>query len=58
MNNSHIVSRRHGLTPLQWGFLVVAFIVGLGSTFVIREILPPVHAGVTHAAPPSHVSAK
>ena len=59
MNNSYVVSRRHGLTSLQWGFLVVAFMVGLGSAFVVREFLPLVHAAsVVQTVPSSHVSAK
>jgi len=66
MNNSHVVSRQHGLTPLQWGLLVVAFMIGLGSTFVVRAVFPPAHAGVvqtavagaTHTAMSSHVSVR
>ena len=48
MNNSHVISRQHGLTLAQWGILFVAFMVGLGGSFVLREFLPPpsVHAGV------------
>jgi len=51
MGNPQIACRRHGLTPVQWGLLFVAFMVGLGSSFVIREVLPPVHADVTQVAP-------
>ena len=61
MNNSHVVSRRHGLTPVQWGFLIVAFMMGLGSSFVVRAIFPPAHAAAvthTHTAMSSHVSVK
>jgi hypothetical protein len=51
MGSPHIADRRYGLTPIQWGLLFVAFMVGLGSSFAIREVLPPVHADVTQAAP-------
>ena len=48
MNNSHAASRQHGLTLVQWVILIVAFMVGLGGSFILREIVPPasVHAGV------------
>ena len=47
MDHSHNTSsRQHGLTLVQWGLLFTAFIVGLGSSFVIREVFPPAHAGV------------
>jgi len=51
MGSPHNADRRHGLTPIQWGLLFVAFMVGLGSSFVIREVLPPAHAEVTQVAP-------
>ena len=50
MGSPQIAERRHGLTPVQWGLLFVAFMVGLGSSFAIREVLPPVHAEVTQTA--------
>ena len=46
MDNSLVVSRRHGLSLVQWGLLIVAFMLGLGSSFVVREVFPPAHAGV------------
>jgi len=51
MGSPQIADRRHGLTPIQWGLLFVAFMFGLGSSLAIREVLPPVHADVTQAAP-------
>ncbi|MDR0328608.1 MAG: hypothetical protein LBI05_09975 [Planctomycetaceae bacterium] len=45
MNSLHTSSRQHGLTLAQWGLLIVAFMVGLGSSFAIREVFPPAHAG-------------
>ena len=51
MGSPQNADRRHGLTPAQWGLLFVAFMFGLGSSFVIREVLPPVHAEVTRVAP-------
>jgi len=53
MNRSHVASRQHGLTLLQWGILLVAFMVGLGGSLVVREIFPPAsaHAGVIQTAP-------
>lgn len=50
MGSPHNADRRHGLTPIQWGLLFVAFMFGLGSSFAIREVLPPVHADVTQTA--------
>ena len=51
MNHSHDAVYRHGLTPLQLVLLFVAFMVGLGGTFVLREVFPPTsaHAGVIPA---------
>ena len=48
MNCSHAASRPHGLTLLQWVILIVAFMVGLGGSFILREIFPPasVRAGI------------
>ena len=48
MNHSHEAGCQHGLTSLQLVLLFVAFMVGLGGTFVLREVIPPasVHAGV------------
>ena len=51
MGSPQIADRRYGLTPIQWGVLFVAFMVGLGSSFAIREVLPPLHADVTYTAP-------
>jgi hypothetical protein len=51
MDNSYITSRQHGLTLSQWGLLLVAFMFGLGSSFVIREFFPPAHASVVQTAP-------
>ena len=51
MGSPHNVDRRHGLTPIQWGLLFVAFMFGLGCSFAIREVLPTVHADVTQTAP-------
>ena len=51
MNHSHDAGCRHGLTPLQLVLLFVAFMVGLGGTFVLREVISPTsaHAGVLQA---------
>ena len=46
MDNSHTTGRQHGLTLVQLGLLFVAFMLGLGSSFVIREVFPPAHADV------------
>ena len=43
MNSSHV---QHGLTLTQWCFLFVAFMVGLGSSFVVREVFPHANADV------------
>ena len=51
MNKSHVTNRQHGLTLVQWGVLFAAFMVGLGGSFVIREVFPPAHAGVVQTAP-------
>ena len=50
MDNSHIVTRRHGLSLMQWGLLIAAFVIGVGSTFVVREFFPPAHASEIQAA--------
>jgi hypothetical protein len=50
MNSSNVASRQHGLTLAQWGLLFVAFMIGLGSSYVIREVFPPAHAGEVQAA--------
>ena len=50
MKNSHSTNRRHGLSLVQWGLLITAFVIGVGSTFVVREFFPPAHAGVIRAA--------
>jgi len=48
MNNTHAAGRQHGLTLLQLVLLFVAFMVGLGGSFVLREFIPPAsaHAGI------------
>ena len=46
MSKTHTTGSQHGLTLMQWGFLFVAFMIGLGGSFVIREFFPPAHAGV------------
>ena len=53
MNNSHAASPQRGLTLLQWTILIVAFMVGLGGSFILREIFPPtsVHAGIVQTVP-------
>jgi len=51
MDNSLTASRQHGLTLVQWGFLFVAFMVGIGGSFVVRGVFPPAHAGVIQSAP-------
>ena len=52
MNNSHAAGRQHGLTPLQLTLLFVAFLIGLGGSFVLREICSSnvAHAGVVQTA--------
>ena len=50
MNNAHTASRQHGLTLVQWGLLFVAFMVGIGGSFVVREVFLPAHAGVVQSA--------
>ena len=51
MGNSQTSSRQHGLTLAQFGLLLVAFMLGIGSSFVVREVFPPAHAGVIQSAP-------
>ena len=51
MDNSYVSSRQHGLTLVQWGFLFVAFVLGIGSSFIVREMLLPAHAGAIQSAP-------
>ena len=58
MDHSHATSRRQGLTLVQWGLLFVAFMLGMGSSLIIREIFPPAHAGVVHSAPLSPGAAR
>jgi len=55
MNNSHVADRQHGLTLVQWVFLFVAFMMGLGGTFVIRDFFPQAHASVVQTAPSNSV---
>ena len=52
MSSIRVVSHQRGLTLSQWGLLFVAFMLGLGGTFVIREVFLPesVHAGVVRPA--------
>jgi len=50
MDNSYLASRRHGLTIVQWGLLILAFMAGLGSSLVIREVFPPAHANMVQTA--------
>ena len=57
MDHSHTLSRRHGLTLMQWGLLFVAFMVGVGSSFVVREMFPPAHAAVIQTSPVNSDSA-
>jgi len=54
------MSRQHGLSLWQWGILFAAFILGLGGTFVVREIFPPTsaHASVVQTAPVHPVSVR
>ena len=49
MDKSSITKPKHGLTLVQWSLLLVAFVIGLGSSFAIREVFPPAHANVIHA---------
>jgi len=58
MSSLHISGRQHGLTPAQWSLLFVAFMLGLGSSFIIREIFPPAHAGQVQTAPANPDSAR
>ena len=52
MSNIRVASRQQGLTLSQWGILFVAFMLGLGGTFVIREVFLPesAHAGIVRPA--------
>ncbi|MDR0520237.1 MAG: PrgI family protein [Planctomycetaceae bacterium] len=43
-NGLRIKRKRDGLSVRQWVVLAAAFIVGIGSTFVVREIFPPASA--------------
>jgi hypothetical protein len=58
MDNSRAAGRQHGLTLVQWGLLLVAFMLGIGCSFVVREFFPPAHAGVIQSAPLSPDSAR
>ena len=58
MDHSHTTSRQQGLTLAQWGLLVIAFVLGVGSSFIVREIFPPVHAGVIQSAPISSATVR
>jgi hypothetical protein len=58
MEKSYVSGRQHGLTLFQWGILFVAFIIGLGSSFAIREFFPPAHAGVIQTTSSSSASVK
>jgi len=51
MESSHTTSRQHGLTLMQWGVLLVAFMLGMGGSLIVREIFPPHHMGDVQAAP-------
>ena len=51
MSNSQVASRQHGLTLVQWSLLVLAFMVGLGSTLVIREAFLPSYISMVQATP-------
>ena len=55
MDKSPVTKPGHGLTLVQWSLLLVAFVVGLGSSFVIREVFPPAHASVIQIAPANPV---
>ena len=48
MKHTHDAGCRHGLTPLQLVLLFIAFMIGLGGTFVLREVIlsTSAHAGV------------
>ena len=52
MDNSYVTSRQHGLTLWQWGLLIVAFMVGLCGSLIVREIFLPVylHAGTVQTS--------
>ena len=50
MDNIHVSGRQHGLTLGQWGLLLLAFTLGIGSSFVVREVFPPAHASVVQTA--------
>lgn len=41
MNNRHMENRQYGLTLSQWIILFVAFMLGVGGTFIVREIFLP-----------------
>ena len=56
MSHSRVARCQQGLTLVQWGLLFAAFMIGLGSTFVIREVFPPAHAAVIKTAPANPVS--
>jgi len=58
MNNSQVTSRQHGLTLVQWGLLLFAFMAGLGGSLIIREVFPPAHAGVVQTAPSQAASSQ
>jgi hypothetical protein len=58
MNNSLNAGRQHGLTLWQWGLLFAAFMLGLGCTFVVREVFlsASAHAGIVQTAPVNTVA--
>ena len=58
MDSSHVTGRQHGLTLVQLGLLLVAFMLGLGSSFVIREVFPPAQAGVVQTTAANSHSAR
>ena len=51
MNSSHGAGSQHGLSLVQWVFLFVAFMAGLGGSFVVRDLFPQANASVIQTAP-------
>jgi hypothetical protein len=50
MENSTMVETGRGLSLRQWSVLLIAFMLGVGGVYILREIFPPnaANAAVVH----------